>query len=94
MAMDLLWSDPSEFEDILGLQANQQRDPQKQNNIMTYGPDQVEKFLKANNLSIIVRAHQNVMDGIDRFAMAQLITLTSTSNYGGVHSNDAAFLVL
>ena len=23
MAMDLLWSDPSEYEDILGLQANQ-----------------------------------------------------------------------
>ena len=61
---------------------------------MIYGPDQVEKFLKANNLSIIVRTHQNCQDGIDRFAAAQLITLTSTSNYGGVHNNDAAFLVL
>lgn len=61
---------------------------------MVYGPDQVEKFLKTNNVSIIVRAHQNVQEGIDRYAAAQLITLTSTSNYAGIHNNDAAFLVV
>lgn len=57
MAMDLLWSDPTASEEILGLQNNQQRDPLKQNNIMSYGPDQVEKFLKANSLSMIIRSH-------------------------------------
>jgi len=35
---------------------------------MQYGPDQVEKFLKANHLSIIVRSHQHCQDGIDKFA--------------------------
>jgi hypothetical protein len=61
---------------------------------MCYGPDQVEKFLKANNLSIIVRSHQHCQDGIDKFAAAQLITLTSCANYGGTFNNDAAFLVM
>lgn len=68
MAMDLLWSDPTASEDILGITPNVIRDPQKQNNIMMYGPDQVEKFLKVNQLSLIVRAHQICPDGIDRYA--------------------------
>lgn len=70
MAIDLLWSDPTANEEAMGIVANTARDPQKQNNIMMYGPDQVEKFLKANNLSIIVRSHQQCPEGIDRFAAA------------------------
>jgi len=72
---------------------NTVRDPAKQNNIMCYGPDQVEKFLKVNQLSMIIRSHQNCMDGIDHFAARQLITITSCCNYGGAE-NDACFLVV
>jgi protein phosphatase len=68
MAMDLLWSDPTASEDMVGMHPNTMRDPTKQNNIMCYGPDQVEKFLKVNQLSMIIRSHQNCMDGIDHFA--------------------------
>ena len=83
MAMDLLWSDPTVSEDTLGMLPNIVRDPLKQNNIMCYGPDQVEKFLKFNQLSMIIRSHQQCMDGIDHFAARQLITITSCANYAG-----------
>lgn len=48
MCMDILWSDPTANDEILGMQVNTVRDPQKQNNIMCYGPDIVDKFLKQN----------------------------------------------
>ena len=48
MAMDILWSDPSASDDVLGMSWNQTRDPAKQNNIMHYGPDIVEKFINTN----------------------------------------------
>jgi len=46
MCMDLLWSDPTASDEALGMQANTIRDPNKTNNIMCYGPDIVDKFLK------------------------------------------------
>lgn len=48
MCMDIMWSDPTASDEILGMQVNMTRDPQKQNNIMSYGPDIVDKFLKQN----------------------------------------------
>ena len=55
--MDLLWSDPTASEDTLGIHPNLQRDPQKQNNISLYGADIVEKFLKNNQISMMIRGH-------------------------------------
>jgi len=46
--MELLWSDPTISDDILGIHPNLIRDPQKQNNMSLFGPDLVEKFLKMN----------------------------------------------
>lgn len=48
MCMDIMWSDPTGSDEVLGMQVNTVRDPQKQNNIMCYGPDIVDKFLKQN----------------------------------------------
>ena len=84
MAMDLLWSDPSPSETILGMTWNEARDPKKQNNIMHYGPDIVEKFIKNNGVSMIIRSHQICHDAIDHFAARQLITISSCCNYAGV----------
>jgi protein phosphatase len=67
-AMDLLWSDPTPSEDTLGIHPNLARDPQKQNNISLYGADIVEKFLKNNQISMMIRANQICMDGMDRYA--------------------------
>ena len=61
---------------------------------MLYGADIVEKFLKANQLSILIRSNQICPDGIDRFAQNQCITINSCTNYNGTHQNDACFLVI
>ena len=48
MAMELLWSDPNNSEDTLGLHPNIVRDPLKLNGMTVFGADIVEKFLKVN----------------------------------------------
>ena len=63
-----MWSDPLENEEEQGIQPNLVRDPLGQNNIMKFGADRVEKFLKNNGMSMILRSHQVCADGIDRFA--------------------------
>ena len=55
--MDLLWSDPTPSEDTLGIHPNLARDPAKQNSISLYGADIVEKFLKNNQISMMIRAN-------------------------------------
>jgi len=94
MAVDVLWGDPTASEDQLGMQVNSQRDPNSQNKIMAFGPDIVDKFLKQNSISMLIRSHQNPIDAIEKFASNQVVTLTSTSNYGGTNANDACMLVV
>ncbi len=40
-----------------------------------------------NGLQMIVRAHECVMDGFERFAQGHLITLFSATNYCGTANN-------
>ena len=61
---------------------------------MKFGPDRVEKFLKTNNMSMILRSHQVCPDGLDRFASGQLITITSSTDYCKSYGNDACFIVV
>ena len=44
-------------------------------------------LMQANNLQMIVRAHECVMDGFERFAQGHLITLFSATNYCGTANN-------
>uniref|UniRef100_A0A0E0DLW1 Serine/threonine-protein phosphatase n=1 Tax=Oryza meridionalis TaxID=40149 RepID=A0A0E0DLW1_9ORYZ len=74
--MDLLWSDPTENDSVEGLRPNA-RGP----GLVTFGPDRVTEFCKRNRLQLIIRAHECVMDGFERFAHGQLITLFSATNY-------------
>lgn len=57
MTLDILWSDPTENDSVLGVMPNENRDLLKTGNIVKYGPDRVKSFLKDNNLQMIVRAH-------------------------------------
>ncbi|KAK9811526.1 hypothetical protein WJX72_005322 [[Myrmecia] bisecta] len=87
--MDLLWSDPTTNDGVEGVQPSP-RGP----GLVTFGPDRVKEFCKNNNLQMIVRAHECVMDGFERFAQGHLITLFSATNYCGTANNAGAILVL
>ncbi|KAF3334569.1 serine/threonine-protein phosphatase BSL1 [Carex littledalei] len=87
--MDLLWSDPTENDSVEGLRPNA-RGP----GLVTFGPDRVTDFCKRNKLQLIIRAHECVMDGFERFAHGQLITLFSATNYCGTANNAGAILVV
>ncbi|KAL8513489.1 hypothetical protein ACS0TY_012815 [Phlomoides rotata] len=87
--MDLLWSDPTENDSVEGLRPNA-RGP----GLVTFGPDRVTEFCKRNKLQLIIRAHECVMDGFERFAQGQLITLFSATNYCGTANNAGAILVV
>ncbi|KAG9457527.1 hypothetical protein H6P81_002035 [Aristolochia fimbriata] len=87
--MDLLWSDPTENDSIEGLRPNA-RGP----GLVTFGPDRVTDFCRRNKLQLIIRAHECVMDGFERFAQGQLITLFSATNYCGTANNAGAILVV
>lgn len=92
LVVDILWSDPTENDNELGILPNVVRDPDGTGNIVKFGPDIVKKFLKANNLLKIIRAHECVMDGMERFAGGDLITVFSATNYCGRHKNAGALL--
>lgn len=47
-------------------------------------PDRVMEFCNANDVQLIIRAHECVMDGFERFAQGHLITLFSATNYCGM----------
>ncbi|GFH24722.1 serine/threonine-protein phosphatase [Haematococcus lacustris] len=87
--MDLLWSDPTTNDGVQGVQPSP-RGP----GLVTFGPDRVKDFCKNNGLQMIVRAHECVMDGFERFAQGHLITLFSATNYCGTAGNAGAILVL
>ena len=94
LVVDILWSDPTDSDVEIGIQPNSTRDPTGVGNIVKFGPDRVEEFLKNNNLTLILRAHECVMDGFERFAGGQLITVFSATDYCGKHKNAGAILYL
>eukprot|EP01025_Chloroclados_australasicus_P064722 TRINITY_DN867_c2_g1_i3.p3 TRINITY_DN867_c2_g1~~TRINITY_DN867_c2_g1_i3.p3 ORF type:complete len:290 (-),score=41.74 TRINITY_DN867_c2_g1_i3:1060-1929(-) len=87
--MDLLWSDPTINDQVTGVQPSP-RGP----GLVTFGPDRVMEFTQNNNLQMIIRAHECVMDGFERFAQGRLITLFSATNYCGTANNAGAILVV
>lgn len=94
LVVDILWSDPTDSDTETGIQPNTTRDPTGVGNIVKFGPDRVNDFLKNNNLGLIIRAHECVMDGFERFSGGQLITLFSATDYCGKHKNAGAILYL
>ncbi|PHJ25563.1 protein serine threonine phosphatase [Cystoisospora suis] len=91
---DLLWSDPTDNDSVLGVVRNDVRDPDGSGRICKFGPDRVHRFLAENDLQLIIRAHECVMDGFERFAGGKLITLFSATNYCNHHQNAGALLFI
>ena len=44
-------------EEDVGIAPNLIRDPSGQNNITKFGVDRIDKFLKSNGLTMILRSH-------------------------------------
>jgi len=82
---DLLWSDP---EDIDGWGLS----PRGAGYL--FGGDVVEKFNSQNNLQLIARAHQLVMEGYKTMFSNALVTVWSAPNYCYRCGNVAAILEL
>ncbi|KAH7649518.1 serine threonine phosphatase alpha [Cryptosporidium bovis] len=92
--LDLLWSDPTDNDSLEGITPNDTRDPDGCGFIVKFGPDRVIQFLCENNLDLIIRAHECVQDGFERFAGGKLITLFSATDYCGKHQNAGALLFI
>lgn len=70
---DLLWSDPDD--------ARKGFTPSPRSAGFIFGPDVSEKFLHRNNLMLITRAHQLVMEGFSRHHKKTVTTIFSAPNY-------------
>lgn len=108
LLIDLLWSDPMDSESgdsttdssagtmstpTSDIAPNVTRDPMGTNNITKFGTARVEKFLKHNQVSMILRSHQVCSEGLDRYAQGQVITINSCTDYCNKYGNDACFIV-
>ena len=92
--IDLLLSDPVSYDYELKNQIDQERDFLNSGYVNKFGIERLNKFLLENNLKFIIRSHENVIDGFEKFADDKVVTIFSNMNYLGKHLNAAAVLII
>jgi serine/threonine-protein phosphatase 5 len=80
---ELLWSDP---------QKPRGRAPSKRGVGLSFGPDVTERFLKNNDLELIIRSHEVKDEGYEVEHNGQLITVFSAPNYCDQMGNKGAYI--
>lgn len=81
---DLLWSDPDDNRKGFN--------PSPRSAGFVFGPDVTEKFLQKNDLTMVARAHQLVMDGFQKNHKKMVVTVFSAPNYCYRCGNQAAIM--
>lgn len=92
IVFDLLWSDPVlELKDKEN-KSNEIREYIAKGQIVRFGTTRIKNFMMKNNIEIIIRSHECVMDGCEKFGDTNLYTVFSHTGYGGAYQNDAGIL--
>lgn len=82
---DLLWSDPTDNDSVLGVVRNDVRDPDGSGRICKFGPDRVHRFLAENDLQLIIRwvsfsSHSSSFSLCLSFSQSSLSSSTSKNS--------------
>lgn len=93
VVFDMLWSDPVLDNSDTQNRVNEHREHLAQGTIMRFGTDRITQFLNENNLQIIVRSHEPVIEGAEEFGNSSLYTIFSCTDYCGITNNDAAIFL-
>ncbi|CAO2814590.1 unnamed protein product [Amaranthus hypochondriacus] len=80
---EVLWSDPQHLPG---------RGPSKRGVGLSFGPDVTERFLKDNNLDLVVRSHEVKDEGYEIEHDGKLITVFSAPNYCDQMGNKGALI--
>ena len=94
IVIDLLLSDPVLYEHELKNQPNTDRDYVNAGYVTKFGVERLNKFLTENSLKFIIRSHESVIDGFEKFAGDRIMTIFSNMNYMGKSLNAAAVLII
>lgn len=80
---EVLWSDP---------QPDMGRGMSKRGVGLAFGPDVTERFLKTNNLEMVVRSHEVKAEGYEVEHNGKLVTVFSAPNYCDQMGNKGAYI--
>jgi serine/threonine-protein phosphatase PP1 catalytic subunit len=89
MLCDILWSDPSENENMEEFFGINERGIS-----VTFSKKSLKNFLSDNNLDLLCRAHQVVEQGYEFYGNNTCVTVFSAPNYCGMFDNSGAMMVV
>ena len=89
MLCDILWSDPSENENMNEFFGFNERGIS-----VTFSKKSLKNFLNDNNLELLCRAHQVVEQGYEFYGNNTCVTVFSAPNYCGMFDNSGAMMVV
>lgn len=82
---DLLWSDPNPNVEFFA--------PSSRGEGHLFGKKSLKKFIQDNKIQHVIRAHQPVKAGVEKFAGNCLFTVFSSSNYQGLGNKSGLIVV-